>query len=420
MNRLQAWYDRCVDLWKASKRASVEQLGDIARQMDEAHGPWKTEGLGTRSEAVKHYHEMGRKKALALGPTAGPETPERRAYEFARDLARHSRRQQIARPVQTSGDTLPGAIDKPHLDHYASRWASHNALLENVPRGQATTINGVETRILAAGKHKNRPVHHVRAPLVHKRMKMMSAGGSEPTFTMDDLKTIHSGVERAIHAGKVPVQSANRYHVMRQAMQIVHDQHHDPDYPAAVPFKPSYAALDTESLKVMHTGVQHLDEQGFGEAKARLSPILDHAVKSHHEHPYFSSGAPRHTGHHRVSLSYPDLHSIGSLPHQKQLAAEASRIKSVESRRTTTGGTSLDVAPSKPADAPKPVQETAPKPEMPSSYDEYRSRLSAGEKFDPSVMLSMEKLRRIKKSLTTALGSADLLKAWKAWRREAA
>ncbi|MFM2124554.1 MAG: hypothetical protein RL328_1005, partial [Acidobacteriota bacterium] len=138
MNRLQVWYDHCVDLWKASKRVSVEQLGDIARQMDEAHGPWKTEGLGTRSEAAKHYHEMGRKKALALGPTAGPETPERRAYEFARDLARHSRRQQVARPVQSSGDTLSGAIDKTHLDHYASRWASHNTMLENVPRGQAT------------------------------------------------------------------------------------------------------------------------------------------------------------------------------------------------------------------------------------------------------------------------------------------
>lgn len=393
MSRIGAWFDRCAILWKARKPKNPQ---DLAASMDKMLGP---SSYGDRKVAAEHYAKHGRNTALTFG--SHPEgSPERLAFEFARDSMKLSRAQSKTFVVKPHEDSLARPIDQEHIDHYAEKWASHNELLEHVPRGKELE-SGMRSM---DGKT---PVQ-MRTRTVSSRIQhMKKQGHKEPFATMDDLRTIHTGVEHAINSGKISTGDANRYHVMRHAVKLLSDRHAE-SYPG-LPFKPSYAAMDTAALRVMKTGVEHLDETGFRETKQRLGGMLGSALESHDVHPteYNSQKA----SHDKILRTpYPALHEIGSPEHERQQGYLKTFHARVGRSRNEADNKATYRAVAEKEQAKAKATEPAPL-EMPKSYQDFRDRQDRGETFDPKVVAHMERERRMKKSL---------FDDWKAWRGEAA
>lgn len=396
MSRLGTWYERCALLWKARK---PRNSADLASELDRTLGP---SSYGDRSVAAQHYEKFGRRASLGLG--SHPEgSPERMAHGFAREVFKLNRGKSKSFVVNSHQDTLSKPIDQAHIDHYAEHWATHNDILEHAPAGMASeSFEGMRTLV----GHKGRPVQ-MRTNTVFRRIKHMKGQGhANPYATMDDMRTIHTGVERAIQAGKVSTEDANRYHVMRHAVKLLHNRHAE-SYPG-LEFKPSYAAMDTAALRAMKAGVEHLHETGFSDAKQRLGGMLGSAIESHGKHPFFESSAAAKKR--SVAIPYPALHEIGSDHHTRQQGHIDRFLKRVSRNREDKELKSVrqEAEAKEKAKAPEPKQF-----EMPASYDEFRARQDRGEKFDPQVVtrMEMERRRGMKKSL---------LADWKAWRGEAA
>lgn len=400
MTSLSVWYDRCAFLWKSRQN---KDPGEMAAKMDAKLGP---SSYGDRKIAGGHYARIGPRKALAFG--SHPEgSPERLAYEFAKDVARFSRSNQVSVADSMHKDSLSTPIDSAHLKHYGSQWADHFDMLEHVPRG-------VETDEGVRRMPGMRTPSQLRSTKVSARLKhMASQGHKDPFATMDDLQTIHTGVERAIQTGKVSTADANRYRVMRHAVGIAQNKHKE-TYPGLA-FKPSYAAMDTTALRVMHEGVQHLHESGFLDAKNRLQGVLGSAIESHAVHPYIES-TRKAQNNRSVALPYPGLHVMGSVQHKTQQAHLETFNERVErSRESKESKQSKIEVGAVPVQKPKEVAPAAESaPEM--TYEEMRERQDRGEKVDPKIVnrLEMEK-RQAKKDLTRSL-----ISDWKLWRREAA
>lgn len=387
MSRLSSWYERCAFLWKGRPRKDPNEM---VASMEQMLGASK---YGDRAAAAKHYQAFGPKASRSFG--SHPEgSNERMAFEFSREVLGLNRR----KGTQRLGDSLTSPIDQAHIEHHGETWAAHNNVLEHVPRADETEEGA---RALQGHKFQSRSLK------VQRRIKHMAGQGhAEPYATMDDLNTIHTGVERAIHAGKVPTADANRYHVMRHAIKLNHARHSE-TYPG-LPFKPSFAAMDTAALRTMKTGVDHLDETGFREAKQRLGGMLGSAVESHSVHP-FEDSATRLALRHSVAMSYPALHEIGSPAHAKQQKATDKFMARVDRSRMAPSR-KAELKQKKTEEKSKEAAKNAPL-EMPSSYDEFRQRQDSGESFDPKVVARMEMQRRMKKSLFAE---------WKSWRGEAA
>lgn len=395
MSRLGNWYERCAILWKARTYKPKDPAG-LASKMDSMLGP---SSYGDRSEAAKHYGTHGAKAAKTFG--SHPEgSSERLAFEFSREIPKLARAQSKAWVVNPHKDTLTKPIDQDHIKHYGEHWATHNNLLEHSPSGKA-----LEDGLRSVDGQKP---YQMRSLKVMQRIKQMkSQGHAEPYATKDDLQTIHTGVERAIQAGKVPTSDANRYHVMRHAVKLLGDRHAE-SYPG-LPFQPSYAAMDTAALRVMKTGVDHLHETGFNDAKKRLGGMLGSAIESHSTHPFMESGK-KAAMHFTMAVPYPALHEIGSDHHTRQKSHLERFLKRVSSSREDKELKAVRAQ----AEAKEKAKAAEPKPlEMPKSYEEFRERQDRGEAFDPQVVtrMEMERRRNMKKSL---------LADWKAWRGEAA
>lgn len=411
MSRLQDLYSAFEDLWKGRKAMSADQLTELAGKMDASLGPWPKEN-GTRQDAVKHFLTFGRKGSLAH-KNAAPGTPESMAYNFATDQMKHARANVTKRaPSLSAGDTLTGAIDKDHIDHYATHWATHFDILDHAPR--MTKEVDDEAMPVMPGTNK---VQQLRTVTGQRRIKHMKSQGQSHAFTMDDLNTIHTGVERAIQTGKVKESDANRYHVMRAAMHKVHKMH--PDSHPGLPFEPSLASVDTTALKVMHAGIEHLDDTGFREAKSRLGPALSSAVASHEAFPY-SSGGRKAAERRAVSVNYPDLHRMGSLEHTKQATLMQAHLNRVGRSRGTKETKQFEQQQVAKVEAKKTAQEAAKKgPDLPASWEEYTQLRDAGKITDPAVHTEMERRRRAERAMAKSFAAVRLLKDLKDWRRTA-
>lgn len=411
MTRLRSWHEHCASLFKARKPA---KLTDVAARLDEHFGPWPQE-MGSRAEAAAHVESIGRAKALTLAGSA-PGTPEHKAHTFVTDQKKFARAHSSRNAVPAFNDTLTGPIDKDHVEHYSNLWATHNTLLEHSDRGKKIEVanedgDAVQMRTVPRG----RAPMQLRTYTTALRVKAMRAAGhAEPFATPDDLKTLHAGVEHAIHSGAVSESDANRYHVMRAAVGKVERQHADA-YPG-LPFKPSWAAMDTGALRAMRAGADHLHHAGFPDAKDRLGSVLSSALDSHDKHPF----TPK-LGDENRSRPYPALHRIGSKQHQLQERSWAQSMATLDKRR---GIASEQPATPTPA---KTAQAAAPKPiELPASYADYKSRSDRGETFAPEVHTKMERMRMQERQaakaakVEKAFSGATLYKALLAWRRSAA
>jgi hypothetical protein len=411
MSRLLELYASFDDLWKGRKAKTPAQLNDMATEMDGTLGKWP-EGHGTRQEAVQHFVRLGRKASLGH-KDAAPGSPEHMAYRFATDQLKHAR----AIPLN---DTLTGAIDKEHLAHYSAHWQDHFDRLDHAPR-VTREINDVPMPVLP-GKNQAGKVRQSRTLIGEKRIKRIKASGQSHIATMDDLNTIHTGVERAIQTGKVPEGDANRYHVMRSALQEVHRRH--PQTRPGMPFEPSYASMDTTALKVMHTGVEHLDDAGFRETKTRLGPMLASALDAHTAHPFVTDGR-RASMKGTVSLAYPTLHPIGSVAHRSQasalsnLASRVGRSRADKETKQFVATQRTKEKEKKAVKAQAQAKAEAVKASEPKSWSEFQDRQAKGESFAPEINTRMERLRRAERAANTlerSLASARLLKALKTWR----
>lgn len=413
MSLLRAWHDRCAALFKARKPAA---LSDVAARLDEHFGPWP-EHMGSRADAVAHVEAIGRAKALGLSD-ALPGTPEHKAYTFVTDQKRYARANSARLPVR-QGDSLTGPIDQTHITHYAGQWATHNRRLEHSPRGKPLEVAGSDGEVMTLRRniHSRKPMQF-RVPTVERRMAhMRAAGHAEPFATSDDLRTLHAGVQHAIHAGAVSEADANRYHVMRAAMTIVENDHPE-SYPG-LPFKPSWAAMDTGALRAMHAGAEHLGHAGFADAKERLVPVLRSALSAHDAHPFLTT-----TSEGRVAVPYPSLHPIGSKKHQVQAMSRSRLFAAADSAQGHAPELTAQ-ASSKPAVKAAAAPESEPAaPSM--TWEEYRARSERGEKIDDATRNRLEKEQYEKRKaakaaqVEKAFAAASLLKAFRAWRREAA
>lgn len=404
MSRLHSWYEHCAELWKGRKRVD---LSDLAGRMDADLGAWPSE-MGSRAEAASHAQRLGvSNRTVGALKDAVPGTDEHKVHQFFKDAASYARRKTVRNPVVMGGDTLTGEIDKPHLEHFTAMFADHHSALDFVPNkagGASWTLNGGAMRVRTMG--------------VRRRNQAMHTAGHSPVHTMDDLDTLHTGVEHAIKAGKVDVAHANRYHVMRGALRRVAATWAD-QYPNDK-FMPSWGAMDTTALRVMRTGADHLDATGFGEAKARLQPVLDAAIAAHEAHPLRQrtdrKGAKDVSAH-----DYPGLHKIGSDSYWKQMSQVAGDSRRRDSRRGAATS-EIDAASHVPAAIKAPAKPApaaeAPAFKEPSSYDEYKQRVEAGEKFEPGLTMKMERQRMLERRTRKSFAAHTFYKAWLDWRGE--
>lgn len=415
MMSLRDWFEHCADLWKGRKKVDLNVKAD---ELDSALGPWSE---GSRRDAVAHVEKLGR-MASFKGKDAHPSSPEGQAYRFMQDMVKVARRKTVSRPVLSGEDTLEGPLDSKTLKHHAERWASHNDRLEHVPRGSEIDFGDGSARVLKPqSRAEARPVQF-RTNTVSQRIKHMTGRGVKDLYASDDdLATIHTGVERAIAAGKVSPKSANRYSVMREAIKLNRERHKE-SYPG-LDFKPSYASFDTESLRVMSAGIEHLHETGFSEAKSRLAPTLSSAVESHSVHPHSSrQGSIRRRA---TTTPYPNLHPFGSIEFKKQEQGILNEQRVVDRRRAGKAAQLM-----KPAAAPKapksstPAAAEAPSWKAPASWDEYKTRSEAGEDFetrfkaDPKLRSQIEGMNPRRQRVLKSLDGTALFNLWKAWRTE--
>lgn len=406
MLRFTSLFEDLLSLEKARKKVDLHKL---ASDMDSSLGPWPKE-MGARAEAVEHVLKFGRSQSLQL-KDAAPGTPEHKAYTFVRDARAHAAKKSPAvvssRKASFGTDSLEGPIDKEHIDHYANVWSDHHFNLEN--KTSAKSTDAETGRLVTRSGRKIQ----ARSLVVTRRMNHMSGAGAKDLIaSSDDLDTIHSGVDRAIQAGKVPVADANRYHVMRATLKRAESRHKE-SYPG-VPFKPSYASMDTAALRTMRTGLDHLHETGFAGARERLTPSVSAALASHDAHPFVD---PSRKSAAVTGFAYPALHKIGSTQHSGQQDAISRQRKRLDTARGFTSEPGPKSAPAKAAPAAAAPKEL----ELPGSYDEYRSRVDRGEKFEPAVHTRMEKLRieQRRASLNKSLASNALVKSLRTRRRKA-
>lgn len=420
MSRFFTLREELETIWKGRKPQTPEQLMDLAGRMDESLGKWP-EDHGSRQAAVEHFVRLGRSGSLAQ-KDAKPGSPEHMAYKFATDQMRHARAAVVKRaPKLVSGDTLSGKIDKEHLEHYAGKWADHFDALEHAPR-QVKEIDGEDVPVLPTPKSRqgsSAAKVFQRRPLIgEKQIKHMKSQGISHVASMDDFNIIHSGVERAINAGKVSEGDANRYAVMRSAFQTASKRH--PENRPGLPFQPSYTSFDSGALRAMSAGLEHLDETGFREAKTRLAPVISGAMAAQAKHPM----KERTPGWHRsktMYTTYPDLHPIGSDAHQRQEVAFQTAVKNSDKRRNKTPGTPASASPAS-APAVSKLAAAAKEVDLPASWDEYTKLRDAGKITDPQVHIKMERKRREERAaaaMNKSLASVKLLRSLAVWRRTA-
>lgn len=415
MSTLRGWYEHCAELWKGRKRVDLTEL---AGSMDEALGAWPAE-MGSRADAASHAQKLGvSNRTFGALKDAAPGTPEHKVHQFFKDAASYARRKSLRRPVVASGDSLTGEIDKQHLSHYAGLYANHHADIDFIDQR-----NKFEGRAKSSVQKPTGEVVAVRlrARRVSNRNALIGAAGHNPIHTMDDLDVLHAGAEHAIRSGAVSAPHANRYRVMREAMQRV-SRTWSESYPNDK-FEPSWGAMDTTALRVMRAGVDHLDAAGFTGAKSRYQPLLDAAISAHEKVPFRPRDQRKHAKNDTTS-EYPYLHPIGSEAYWKQhsqLTADSARTDRRRKRQTQ----GVDAAAHVPAavKTAKPSAPAASAPETasvkePASYDEYKQRVEAGEKFEAGLTMKMERQRMLERRTRKSFAAHTFYKAWQTWRGE--
>jgi hypothetical protein len=398
VTRLDALYSHLEDLWKARKPKSADQILETVKDMESSLGPWGEEH-GSRAEAVAHYLEHGRMNAVKLHKDAPVGTPQAKAAKLASDLRGWARVGKIKK-LDATGDTLQD-LDDEHLKAHSSSWANHHDLMDNASPGS------MEIEKRTGTTFGNRPVQ-LRSNLVNQRIKYMQAQGHrEPFASLEDLKTLNVGVERAVNAGRLTTGQANRFRVMNAAVGILHRSHKDSG--STLPFQPSYAAMDTGALEAMKVGAEHLDEMGFPEHKARLAPLLSSAVESHAKHGFIPYDRARRDR--SIAVAYPNLHPIGSPEHLRQKDVYGGIQNQATRRRGAPAKQSPVAAPVVPAAPAAPV-------EIPKSHEEYMATLAPGQKPDPIMTTKIERNMRALKSakIEKAFNTAVLFKSWQSWR----
>lgn len=410
MSALRAWYWHCVDLFKARK---AKDLGNMAKEMDDTLGAWPSE-MGSRAEALEHVEKFGRQASLAF-KDAKPGTPEHKAFMFMADTKKMARRNSMRNPVLADNDTLTGRLDTAHMKHYAEAFASHHDLLEHSPSAlQHDEVEGARAMPVHGG------VVQKRALTVEQRNRAMMSEKHSPWHTMEDLDALHAGVQQAIGQGKVSEADANRYVVMRAALQL-NAQRHENSYPG-LKHRPSWGAIDTTALKVMQIGAEHLPQVGMSDVQQRLSPVLATAMRVHEAHPWLERKQGKGQRD-RAAFAYPKLHPLGSGAHAKQEAWRSAWLGQMGKNRNKAGA--LDVAAH--ASAAIPAKSAAPAPAAsakaePTDFSDYQQRRDAGEQFAPAVHVRMERLKRqgAASKMMTDIGQdvnkALLYDAWRLWR----
>lgn len=412
MHTIRSWFDYCADLWKGRKPIDFEAK---AKELDEAMP--RPDGRSWQT-AVEHARTIPRNTALKH-VDAHPDSPEGMSRDFWRATLRHAvNRRHSVGPILAKQSTLNEPIDHPTLKHYSMTWSNHLDRIDNVSRGALLNEEGSDAaRALVSPYAKTARPQQFRSNIVARRVKYMKAQGHQsPFMTDDDLATIHVGVERAIQAGKVSTDQANRYHVMRDAVKI-HRAAVRADNPE-LDLKTSYAAFDTGALKAMREGVEHLHEAGFTDAKHRLGPVLSSALESHSEHP-FGSNAAKNVRNRTAATEYPHLHPIGSLEFQKQTSSLKAAYRRYDKVRADSSA--LPAPQKAPAAAPE-----APAWQEPKSWSEYKDRESAGEDFEahfkrePALRSRLEGMNPRRQKVQKAFDTAAMLDALLSWRKETA
>lgn len=400
MSAIRTWFVLCSEFFKARSTPLYKdpnKLKQKVESMDAALPAWD-QAHGTRAEAAAHLVELGR-----FDPSwkdADPSSKEFRAHKLMSDVKKINRMSSSRHPVVPEHDTLTGDLDDATMSHYTNLWAAHHSTIEHSSRlGEHSDVEGARASRLP-GKASKVPLR-VPSLIVARRNKFMQQSGVEPFHSMDDLDVLHAGVERALQVpDRIAPGDKNRYTLMRAALKKVAKEYPE-SYPG-LPFKPSWAAMDTTALKVMRTGAAHLGDVGFGGSAEKLTAALDRALESHQKFPF--AGRKRgqaYTGGETISVPYPSLHPMGSLAQRNQQSSFSSAMAKRDAKISGS-----PAAASKPA---KPQQ-----PEADLSFDALHAKRESGQQMSPMEMVRYEKLKREQRM------AKSLLSEWRVWRRKLA